>query len=145
MDISFTAYHFYTNLSIYRKELILIGITYYDRLLVFEHLKKSINHIFGLSIYSIEISFNNEDLISVRILLMEGNLEIIKNGLEKQLNRIAKKNQKERLVKSNERLLYYFQDKKHLIGIGSNSSANTFFIYLTVYQFNQYYIRAESS
>jgi hypothetical protein len=140
MDISFIPYNFNTNLSTYRKELLLIGVTYYERLLVFEHLKKSVDQILGLNVDTIELSFDSEALVSVTIVLKERDLRVIKIAFEKKLNQTLKKNEEEELVRPNKNLLYHYQDEKYFIGIVFDFITTNYFIYVTLIQFNIYYL-----
>jgi hypothetical protein len=67
MEISFIPYNLPDNLSKFRRELLLIGVTYYERLLVFEHLNKPIDQVLYFPVSSVELAFNKEDMVSVWI------------------------------------------------------------------------------
>lgn len=138
MGISFIPYNFQDNLSKFRRELLLIGVTYYERLLVFEHLNKPIDQVLYFPVSSVELAFNKEDMVSVWMLLENCNVEDLLDTLESHQNKRAIKVVHGEFDKIENKLLYRWEDKTHLLSIGSRELSSQLFIYYTLKEFALY-------
>ena len=125
-------------LSKFRRELLLIGVTYYERLLVFEHLNKPIDHVLYFPVSSVELGFNKEEMVSVWILLENCNIDDLLDTIESHQNKKATEVMHGEFDKIENKLQYRWQDKTHLLGIGLRNSTNQLFIYFTIKEFTLY-------
>ena len=121
------------------------GVTYYERLLVFEHINKPIDHVLyfpvssiEIAFSSIEIAFNKEEMVSLWILLENCNVDDLLDTIESHQNKKASKVIHGEFDKIENKLLYKWKDKTHLLGIGKRESANQLFIYFTLKEFSLY-------
>jgi|GEM_PF-2582761 len=138
MEFDFIPYDFKCNLSKFRRELLLIGVTYYERLLVFEHLNKPIDQVLYFPVTSIELGFNKEEMVSVWILLEKCLVDDLLDTFESHQNKKATEVIQGEFDKIENKLLYRWEDDTHLLGIGLRESINQLFIYFTLKEFSLY-------
>lgn len=145
MDITLTGFHKYkfeTCLSDFKEELLLKHVTYYERLLVFRHLNPfSQKTILKFDITDLELSFNKEDLVSVRFYIQTESTPHILNSLVEMLDN----NYSTNVIPSNfnlySKIEHYWLYENFLTGIGNNEKGK--YIYITNREFNQDFINKE--
>lgn len=131
MKNSLIPYNFKDNLSKFRRELLLIGVTYYERLLVFEHLNQPITQVLNFPVTSIELAFNKEQMVSVWILIKNCTPETLLNCTERKLGKKAITINRDENYKIDNKLLYTWSDGNSLLGIGTRNKEESLFIYFT--------------
>ena len=127
----FHPYKFETNLSKFRNELLLIGVTYYDRMMVFKHLNNCpISQIANHEIDRVELGFMSEDLVSVWFYLSNENSIALKEYLESLLKIVSIENKHQDGDKMYTKILNYWRDDKYFLGIGKDTNG-LHYVYIT--------------
>jgi hypothetical protein len=67
MILLFHPYQLHQKITDFKRQLLYIGTTYYERYLVFEHLDRFISEVQGFSISTIELGFKDEALIFILV------------------------------------------------------------------------------
>ena len=65
MHLKFLPYKLEPCLNQYKRQLLFVGITYYEKYVIFEHLTKSIDKVLGFDIERVELGFQEDKLVSV--------------------------------------------------------------------------------
>ena len=140
MDINFIPYDFKEGLATFKRQLLLIGITYYDRLLVFVHLNRPIDHVLHFPISSIELAFNKkEQMVAVWLFLEKCNKEDLLATLESNFGKPGEKVVYDDNFKIDNKLVYIWKFKSQFLGMGSKEQGRTLFIYYTPRKQTLYY------
>lgn len=137
-------YNFSKCLDKFAGQLLFKGITYYERILVFEHLQKFCQQVvLDIPIIQTELSFFNEQLVSVKYSFKPNLIESLKSNINKYLNKESVLNDYFLEHPSSCRLKYYWLDSDKIIGIGNFQSVD--FLYIGLEQYNVHYIKTTAN
>lgn len=145
MNVTLEGYHKYkfeNCLHKYKEELLLKHITYYERLLVFRHLNSFTQRtILNFDITEVDLSFDKEDLVSVRFYVQAESTSQILNSLEQVLGNKYFANIVPDHLSLHYLIKHYWFYENFLTGIGNNEKGK--YIYITIREFCQDFINME--
>ncbi len=123
IDHSFSLFHNYSFtkcLAEYKDQLLLKGITYYERYLVFEHIKRFIKaEILDFDVKSIELIFCEEQLVGIHFFIEEVNVQKVIGKIEAHLDINVTKYQYSDYDKVSDcmRINGYWLDSEYIVAI----------------------------
>lgn len=139
IDFSFSEYHKYffsSCLSEFSNQLIFKGITYYERYLIFEHLKPYASLTFiNFLTNNVELIFNGECLVGMHIYISEKDIDKVIGILEALLdkNSLRYSYSDYHIVSDKLKINGYWLDSKFIVAV---IGGNEICIYIGLKEFN---------
>jgi len=130
MNLKFFPYRLEDCLNDYKKELLFLGVEYYSRNLIFEHINRKTEKILGIDIKNVELSFYGEKLGGVWLYTNENNLQELVTVFENYFKTIPHKITRKELFSSASNIQYYWANNIYLVGLGLNPYTDKAYIYV---------------
>ncbi len=139
MHLKFLPYKLEPCLNNYKRELLFLGVSYYERYIIFEHLNKSINQVLGFDIERVELGFEVDKLVWVWLYIKESKLTELLDVFESYYGTKANKINLEFFSEPPNTMQYYWSNSRYLVGLGDNVYEDVCFVYVSLKKCNTYF------
>ncbi|MEO6228838.1 MAG: hypothetical protein ABJB11_08865 [Ferruginibacter sp.] len=143
MHLKFLPYKLEPCLNNYKRELLFIGVSYYERYIIFEHLNKNINQVLGFDIERVELGFEVDKLVWVWLYIKESKLVELVNVFESYYGTAPTKVNLEFFADPPNTMQYYWSNSQYLVGLGDNVYEDICYVYVTLKNCNLYFTQDE--
>lgn len=140
MDLKFLPYSLEVCINNYKRELLFLESTYYEKYKVFEHTKKVINTVLGFPVEKVELAFETDKLVGVWLFTSERKLEDLINVFESYYNVKATKIDLDGFVETHTGIQYFWGNIEYIVGLGIKPYNDKAYIYITLKHSNLYHI-----
>ena len=143
MHLKFLPYKLEPCLNNYKRELLFLGVSYYERYIIFEHLNKSIKQVLGFDIERVELGFEADKLVWVWLYIKENKLFELLDVFESYYGTKATKVNLEFFAEPPNTMQYYWSNSQYLVGLGDNVYDDICYVYVTLKRCNSYFTQDE--
>ena len=143
MHLKFLPYKLEPCLNDYKRQLLFLGITYYEKYVIFEHLNKRIETVLGFNIERVELGFQEDKLVSVWLYIKESKLSELVNVFESYYGTTSTKVNLEFFNEPPNTMQFYWSNGQYLVGLGDNVYEDVCYVYVTLKNCNIYFTQEE--
>lgn len=137
----FCSYNFDLSINEYKEQLLFLGATYYEKLLVFKHLIPKEKNLLGFSIKRVELAFNIDKLVSIWFYLDEKRFDDLLDVVESYLEKKASINDDyEFRPPKSDSIEYYWRDKDYILCLSNNQFTDEYYIYFTQSKYSLHHL-----